>query len=145
MRCSKTSMLAGCILSRLIPCDSILWNAAIACLTKLLWTVVIIDLLHKAFSHFRNAVVRHQLHPDWPSHYFASEMRKSWTEFNFLSQRNFFAENWRNFSAHEQTVFREKYFAFRKDFSQWKSGFREAQQDTTNSRKFSQLCLSLTW
>ena len=35
-----------------------------------------------------------------------------------------FPENWRNFSAHEQTVFRENYFAFRKDFSQWKSGIK---------------------
>ena len=73
---------------------------------------------HEAFSHSRNAVVRHQLHLDWPNHYFASEMRKK-----VEPSSTFCAENWRNFSAHEQTVFCERYFAFSKDFSQWKSGF----------------------
>ena len=73
-------------------------------ITKITYAILRSDLplgfTHEAFSHFRKAVVRHQLHADWPNHYFASEMRK---KLNW--QRNFCTENWRKFSAHEQTVF----------------------------------------
>ena len=61
-------------------------------------------------------------------------------EFNFFSQRNFFTENWQNFSAHEQTVFREKHFAFRKDFSQWKSGLMQIKASEVKLGLFK--CLS---
>ena len=68
--------------------------------------------------------MRHQLHPDWPNRYFASEMRKKLNELKFFSAEKFIHKE-RNLSTHEQTVLREKFFAFHKDFSQWKSGLRD--------------------
>ena len=65
--------------------------------------------------------MRHQLHPDWPNRYFASEMRKKLNRVQLFFAEKFIHRE-RNFSAYEQTVFCEKYFAFCKDFSQWKSG-----------------------
>ena len=63
-----------------------------------------------------------------------AKCEESRTEFNF------FCRELENFSAHELTVFREKYFAFRKDFSQWKLGFTTSFSFTDSPRIFPQVC-----
>ena len=66
--------------------------------------------------------MRHQLHLDWPNHYFASEMRKKFEPSSTFFRREIFSERTGEILV-RMTVLHEKYFAFRKDFSQWKSGF----------------------
>ena len=53
----------------------------------------------------------------------ASEIRKKLNSIQLFWEEKFFAENWRNVNVHEQNIFREKFFSFRKAFSQWRSGF----------------------
>ena len=65
-----------------------------------------------------------------------AKFEKSWTHFNFSAKSNSFAENWRNVTAHEQNIFREKFFSFRKVFSQWRSGFRKEHSTNKNLTSF---------